>query len=191
MNFLGHLYLSGDDPLVIVGNFMADAVKGRHLDRFPPALRKGIRLHRFIDHRTDTHPLSRAGRERLWPRVGKYAGVVLDLFYDHLLVRNWDDLHNEPLADFTARMYALLGAHADLLEGRPARMLPYMAAEDWLGGYGTWQGLGDTLRGLSMRAVQGAPMQGAEEVLRTNYDAYSAEFGHFIRDMDQATLSLR
>ena len=90
---------------------------------------------------------------------------------------------NTPVADdgsFRATVTREPGAHEIKVE-----------AEDWLGGYGTWQGLGDTLRGLSMRAVQGAPMQGAEEVLRTNYDAYSAEFGHFIRDMDQATLSLR
>ncbi|MCB9170839.1 MAG: DUF479 domain-containing protein [Flavobacteriales bacterium] len=191
MNFLGHLFLSGDRPLVIVGNFMADAVKGRDLERFAPGVRQGIRLHRTIDRLTDAHPAALAGRRRLRAHTGKYAGVVLDLFYDHLLARDWNALHDEPLDVFTARMYAVLGEHRDLMEGRPARMLPYMIAEDWLSAYGTWEGLSGALAGLSQRATKGAVMRGAEVVLRTHYAAYRKEFLELIRDVDEATRDMR
>jgi acyl carrier protein phosphodiesterase len=85
MNYLGHLFLSGDDPLVIVGNFMADAVKGGRLEGFPEKVVKGIRLHRAIDGFTDSHPAQRAGRERVRAYAGRYSGVVMDMFFDHLL----------------------------------------------------------------------------------------------------------
>ncbi len=73
MNFLGHLYLAGNEPLVIVGNFMADAVKGRDLSRFPAAVEQGIRRHRAIDAFTDEHPLQLAGRRTRRLPTRRYA----------------------------------------------------------------------------------------------------------------------
>ncbi|MBV6405667.1 MAG: DUF479 domain-containing protein [Flavobacteriales bacterium] len=191
MNFLGHLYLSGDDPLVITGNYMADAIKGGDLGRFPEGLRKGIRLHRAIDHYTDGHPLARAGRERVRDHAGRYAPVVMDLFYDHLLAVHWAAVHPEPLHLFTARMYAVLGAHAAWMEGRPARMLPHLIAEDWLGAYARREGLAAALGGMARRAPEGHVMAGAEAVLWQHYDAYRAEFIGFLTDIERATAAQR
>jgi acyl carrier protein phosphodiesterase len=191
MNFLGHLYLSGDDPLVITGNFMADAIKGTDLSRFPEGLQRGIRLHRAIDHYIDQHPLARAGRDRARAHAGRYAPVVLDLFYDHLLAAHWSALHPEPLEDFTARMYEVLQAHAIWMEGRPARMLPHLVADDWLGVYARREGLSRALQGMSRRAPEGEVMAGAEAVLWTHYDDYRAEFIGFLTDIERATRTLR
>lgn len=183
MNYLGHLYLAGEDPLVIVGNFMGDAIKGRDLSRFDPKLEEGIRRHRAIDTFTDAHPVQRAGRERLREHAGRYSGVVMDLFYDHLLARDWDRWHDEPLASFTARMYALLEAHADLMPDRTRHMLSYMTAHDWLGSYATAEGLAGALNGLSRRAREGAPMRGSERVLMEHFDRYREEFGIFLPEI--------
>lgn len=183
MNFLGHLYLSGDEPLVIVGNFMADAVKGRDLGRFDPDVRRGIRLHRTIDVFTDQHPLTLAGRERLRAHAGKYAGVALDLFYDHVLAANWHELHDEPLPVFSRRMYALLEAHGHLLPERTRGMLPYMMRHDWLGSYAGIEGIGRALEGLSVRVPAGAPLRGAERVLDAHYADYRTEGLAFVREI--------
>lgn len=191
MNFLGHLYLSGDDPLVITGNFMADAIKGSDLSRFPAGLQRGIRLHRAIDHYIDQHPLARAGRDRARAHAGRYAPVVLDLFYDHLLAAHWNALHPEPLEDFTARMYGVLQANATWMEGRPARMLPPMMADDWLGAYAQREGLSRALQGMSRRAPEGEVMAGAEAVLWAHYEAYRAEFIAFLTDIQRDTRTLR
>jgi len=191
MNFLAHLHLSGDRPLVIVGNFMADAVKGRDLERFPEEVRQGIRLHRAIDHYTDNHPLPRAGRERVRAQAGRYSGVVMDLFYDHLLAAHWKEVRTEPLNAFAVRMYAILSEQASLMEGRPARMLPHMISGDWLSGYATLEGIGDALRGLSRRAPQGHVMAGAEAVLKEHYAIYHEEFLRFLRDVERETAPLR
>jgi acyl carrier protein phosphodiesterase len=186
MNFLGHLYLSGDEPLVIVGNFMADAVKGRDLSRFGPDLERGIRLHRSIDEYTDNHPLQRAGRDRLRPHAGRYAGVVMDLFYDHLLARDWQRWHPEPLPDFARRMYALLEQHLTVVPLRTRTMVPYMVQGDWLSSYAGPEGLARALTGLSRRVPAGEVMHGAERVLLDHLDEYRAEFEGFLPDLRRA-----
>lgn len=185
MNFLGHLYLSGDEPLVIVGNFMADKVKGRDLSRFGPGLEQGIRLHRAIDSYTDEHPAQRTGRARLRTHAGRYSGVVMDLFYDHLLATDPSRWRNEPLPEFAQRMYALLQYHEELMPDAVRHMLPYMVTGDWLSSYATIEGIGRALAGLARRVPEGAPMVGAERLLVEHMDVYRAEFGRFMTDMEQ------
>lgn len=185
MNFLGHLFLSGDEPLVTVGNFMADAVKGRDLSRFDPEVERGIRLHRAIDSLTDAHPMHRAGRERVRDHAGRYAGVVMDLFYDHLLASEWERWHPEPLPEYTQRMYELLERHEAILPDRTRRMLPFMMKGDWLVSYARIEGLGDALAGLSRRASEGSAMRGAEQVLVDHLERYKAEFEVFLPQIQQ------
>jgi acyl carrier protein phosphodiesterase len=183
MNYLGHLYLAGQDPLVVVGNFMADAVKGRDLSRFPEAVQRGIRMHRAIDTFTDAHPLQRAGRERLRPHAGRYSGVVMDLFFDHLLAVDWGRWHTDALPDFAQRMYALLQAHAHLMPHRTQDMLSYMVRYDWLTSYATTEGLARALHGLSHLVPEGEVMRGAEQVLLDHFEDYRNEFGIFLPEI--------
>lgn len=180
MNFLAHLYLSGNDTEVIVGNFMGDAVKGRDLSRFTPHIERGLRLHRAIDSFTDTHPMVLLGRERAHPHAGRYAAVVMDLFYDHLLASEWGTFHSEPLPVFAGRMYTLLEANEHRMPDRTRRMLPYMVAGDWLTSYATIEGIGQALEGLSRRVPHGGPMRGAERVLAGHLGSYLNEFRNFL-----------
>lgn len=191
MNFLAHLFLSGSDTEVIVGNFMGDAVKGRDLSRFTPDIERGLRLHRSIDSFTDTHPMVLRGRERVHAHAGRYAAVVMDLFYDHLLAVGWDAFHPEPLPVFTNRMYALLEANEHRMPDRTRRMLPYMVAGDWLTSYATLEGIGLALEGLSRRVPHGRPMRGAERVLAEHRDAYLNEFRHFLPQVVEHTAGYR
>lgn len=186
MNFLGHLFLSGHDPLVIVGNFMADAVKGRDLSAWPAGVQQGIRLHRAIDSFTDEHPLQREGRARVRAHAGRYSGVVMDLFTDHLLASAWHAWHPEPLTAYAARMYALLQAHQHLMPARTREMLPYMVAHDWLSSYARVEGLQRALHGLARRVPQGDVMAGAEAVLLAHEAAYRSEFDRFLPDLRRA-----
>ena len=163
MNFLGHLLVSGHDPLVITGNFMADAVKGRDLSRFPEGVQRGIRLHRRIDTFTDQHDITLQGRERLRAHCGKFAGVALDIFYDHCIASSWAEV--QPLPAFAQRMYALLDANTHLMPERTQRMLPYMIRGDWLTGYTTLDGIAGALSGLAHRVPNGSVLIGAERVL--------------------------
>jgi acyl carrier protein phosphodiesterase len=180
MNFLGHLLVSGNDPMTIVGNFMADGVKGRDLSAYAEGLQKGIRMHRHIDSYTDGHPLTLQGRERLRAHCGKYAGVALDLFYDHAIAHRWNDLSTEPLPDFAQRMYALLTEHESLMPDRARHMLPYMVQYDWLTSYATIAGIGRALLGLSRRTPAGPLLAGAEQVLQDHHAEFERECLEFL-----------
>lgn len=181
MNFLGHLLVSGDDPLMITGNFMADAVKGRDLSRFPEGIQRGIRLHRRIDTFTDRHELTLRGRERLRTHCGKFAGVALDILYDHCIASTWD--HEEPLPRFAQRMYATLDAHAHLMPDPTRRMLPFMMRGNWLVGYASMEGIAWALEGLARRVPKGEALIGAEAVLAAHRDLYVGECSAFLRDL--------
>ncbi|MEZ4758021.1 MAG: ACP phosphodiesterase [Flavobacteriales bacterium] len=185
MNYLGHLFLSGEEPLVIVGNFMADDIKGRHFHDHHPLVQQGIRLHRAIDSYTDAHPAQREGRARLRVHAGRYSGVVMDMFYDHLLARYWATFRSEPLARYADRMYRLLVEHRELMPPGIRMLLKHMAAGDWLTTYASEEGLARALSGLAARVPEGHVMRGAEAVLWADRDQYTAEFEVFMRDIQE------
>lgn len=180
MNYLGHLYLSGTEPQVILGNFIADGVKGRDLSAYPTLVQHGIRLHRAIDSFTDQHPIQRSGRARVRAYAGHYAGVVMDLFYDHLLASGWQQWHDEPLPAYAQRMYVLLGDQMPHMPAEIRALFGVMRARDWLTGYASLEHLGRALHGLSRRTRRGERMAGAEAVLAEHLEAYRAEFDVFL-----------
>lgn len=183
MNYLAHLFLSGDDPLVMVGNFMADGVKGRDLSAHHPDVQRGIRLHRRIDTFTDQHPLTAVGRKRLHPHCGKFAGVALDLFYDHLLASEWERHSNVPLPQFAQECYVVLEREIARMPERTQRMLPYMVHGDWLTGYAQVEGLADALYGMSIRVPHGMVLAGAEAVLVAHEADLRREFRTFLVEL--------
>ena len=89
MNFLAHIYLSGDDPELKIGNFIADAVKGKKYTTYPQKIQEGIILHRKIDSFTDAHPIVKKSASRLFSKYGHYNSVIVDILYDHFLAKNW------------------------------------------------------------------------------------------------------
>ena len=194
MNFLAHLLLSGSPAApgyadVVVGNFAAEAVRGRAgLLAYPLAVQRGIRLHRFIDSFTDTHPIVRRTTARLRTAgLGKWAGVVSDVGYDHLLARDFARYHydaTEPLTAFSQRLYALLQARRHELPERLQEMFQYMRRDDWLTGYARPEGLERALLGLSRR-VPGA------EVLATGAAAFLAELPAYEADFQEFWPELR
>jgi acyl carrier protein phosphodiesterase len=90
MNFLAHIYLSGDNDLLKIGNFMADSIRGNQYLQYPDEIKKGILLHRFIDTFTDAHLIYRKSKHRLHEKYGHYSGVIMDIVYDHFLAKNWN-----------------------------------------------------------------------------------------------------
>src|ERR1700754_1200458 len=116
MNFLAHLYLSGSDPKIKVGNFIADFVKGKNLhERFENRIAQGIELHREIDHFTDHHSVVQESKNRLRPKYRHYSGVIVDVFYDHFLARNWKTFHTSSLPAFADNAYELMQKNLDVL----------------------------------------------------------------------------
>jgi acyl carrier protein phosphodiesterase len=183
MNFLAHLYLSGENEGIIIGNFIADAVKGNHLGQFPEAVEKGIRIHREIDSYTDKHPVFLESKGRLQGTYHKFSGVIVDLYYDHFLARYWTDYSDHDLRQYVAGSYKLLLRNYGILPARSRRILPYMIAQNWLVGYADFDKLTRVFQGMSRRSRFKSGMENAVTDLKKDYTAYLEEFRNFFPDL--------
>lgn len=179
MNFLAHLALSPADDDARLGSLLGDFVKGPLGGRYPGPVGEAIVLHRRIDSFTDAHPCVVASRARVGPGHRRYAGIMIDLYYDHFLARRWNELHDEPLAAFSARIYALLARrHAELPE-RLQYIAPRMAARDWFGSYAEVDNIGRALEGIGRRLRRGNGLIGADADLRRDYAGFESDFAAF------------
>ncbi|AWI26236.1 acyl carrier protein phosphodiesterase [Flavobacterium pallidum] len=183
MNFLAHIYLSGDNDLMKIGNFMADGIRGKHFEEFPEGVRKGILLHREIDTYTDAHPIWRESTKKLHERYHHYAGVIVDVFYDHFLAKNWNKYSTETLEDFTDGFYKILIAHYDILTEKTKAMMPYMIRHNWLLSYRTLQGMERILTQMDHRTGDKSNMRFAHLELRRHYDAFEKEFTEYFVEL--------
>lgn len=148
VNYLAHLYLSGNDEEVLVGNFIADAVKGNNLSAFTNDIQKGITLHRKIDYYTDHHPLVIEINKLFAPGYGKYAGIVTDMLFDHLLAQNWEHYHQLPLKAYVNKTNALLLSWFHIMPLKLQRMMPFWVKNRWPEIYSTEKGLIRALNGM-------------------------------------------
>jgi acyl carrier protein phosphodiesterase len=183
MNYLAHLYLSGNDSDLKVGNFIADHVKGRMFDKYSDGVQRGILLHRKIDSYTDAHPLVREGMLRLRHSHGKYSGVVIDMYYDHFFAANWDKYADIPLHDFTSSAYVLLMRNFFRLPPRTRILLPFILKNDWLASYRDLNFLARAFRGMARRTPFQSNLAGAVEDLVAGYQDYKQEFEAFFPEM--------
>jgi len=183
MNFLAHLYLSGKDPDLIVGNFIADMVKGQKINGYDPAVVQGIRLHRQIDGFTDAHPVFLRSKERLRKNYRLYAGVVVDMYYDHFLARNWASYSALRLADFVADAYDILKKRQAILPERARFVLPYMIGHNWLVNYADLDSLQRNFGGMARRTPYESGMENAVDDLRKHYAAFETDFFLFFPEL--------
>jgi acyl carrier protein phosphodiesterase len=185
MNFLAHLYLSGNFDELMIGNFMADFVKGKPALTIHPQVIKGIELHRQIDYYTDTHLVVKESKERLRARYRKYAGVIVDMFYDHFLAANWQAYSIVSLPEFASQTYQLMNLKKQLLPPAMHMLLHYMQKQNWLVSYARIEGIARALQGMSKRTTFQSDMELAVYDLRQDYALYQAEFSHFFPQLIQ------
>lgn len=183
MNFLAHIFLSQNNDKVKIGNFIADSVRGNNYTDFDPEVQKGILLHRHIDTFTDAHPIFRIGTKRLHSRYHHYAGVILDVFYDHFLARNWSKYSSVPLREHNHQFYDLLEKNLDWMPERIEKILPIMRKQDWLTTYATIGGISEILFQMDRRTKLVSKMQFAPEELEEFYDEYEGEFFEFFEEL--------
>jgi acyl carrier protein phosphodiesterase len=183
MNFLAHIYLSGDDNAITIGNFIADGIRGNDYKKFPKDIQTGIILHRHIDTFTDTHKIVRQSTKRLHKNYGHYSGVIVDILYDHFLAKNWKTYSNVPLAKYVGDFYDLLEDNFDILQTRVQKMMPYMVANNWLLSYASVDGIAKVLEGMNRRTQNRSKMNLAVNELEEFYDSFETEFTLFFAEL--------
>lgn len=185
MNFLGHLYLSGDNPNIKLGNFIGDYVKGKQYQNYPPDVAKGILLHRKIDTFTDNHAMVRQSANRLKPIYGRYAGVVVDMLYDHLLAKNWHHYHPTPLHQFVTETHELLVRNYLLLPKRVKLFLPFLIASRRIETYATTSGIKTALDIMAKHTSLPHHSDFAIDCIKNQHTQFEQEFTIFINDIKQ------
>ena len=149
MNYLAHIYLSGDNELITIGNFMADGIKGKKYKKYPKDIQIGILLHREIDTFTDAHKTVRKSTKRLHEKYSHYSGVIVDILYDHFLAKNWNTYSDIPLETYCETFYDSLKENFDILPERVQRLMHYMIADNWLVSYASIGGIQKVLEGMN------------------------------------------
>lgn len=176
MNFLAHIYLSGSDEQLMTGNFMGDFFKASTWKMLPQGYANGVLLHRLIDSYTDEHQVSADLRSVLHPVCGKYAGIALDMLYDHLLALNWHQFSNLPLETFARNAYSVLENHADVMPVNCKHMLHFLANEDWISSYKTPNGIAFALHRMERRYGGSVGFEGVVPTFQSAFDRFNEGF---------------
>ena len=185
LNFLAHLLLAGPTDASRIGNLLGDFVKGPPdslRGDLPDAVIDGIVMHRALDVFTDAHPSFREARTLLAPERRRFAGIIVDVIFDHFLAVHWEEFADEPLHRFLDGVYATLDRHPDWLAGGLGRILPRMKEENWLYSYATLDGLGLTFARISRRSGRTGPIAGATAELTAHYHTFDHAFQRFFPD---------
>lgn len=189
MNYLAHIYLSGEDDQLKIGNFIADSVKGRNFIKFPDRIQKGIILHRAIDTYTDSHPVVKKSVHRLFPVYSHYSTVIVDILYDHFLAANWEQFSSTPLSRYVSDFYELLEVNLKELPENIQKFYPYMVKDNWLLNYATIGGIGKILSQMNHRTKNRSKMDLAVHELELYYHEFQEEFFEFFEDLEKFTFS--
>lgn len=183
MNYLAHIYLSDNNSSIQLGNFIADSVKGKSYLKYSKNIQDGIILHRQIDWFTDTDITVKKSKRRLHKRYGHYKGIIIDIFYDHFLAKNWMNYSSIPLKDFTQDFYKVLNDEFEILPERVQFFIPYMLKNDWLTNYASFEGIEKVLIGMNKRTQEKSQMHLAIHDLKENYSDFEKDFTIFFEKL--------
>ncbi|MCU0391757.1 MAG: ACP phosphodiesterase [Thermoflexibacter sp.] len=179
MNFLAHAYLSGQNEEILIGNFIADHVKGKQFLQYSEGIAKGIQLHRRIDAFTDQHPIVKKSKARLQTSHRHYAGVVVDIFYDHFLAANWTKYHQENLSIYSQKVHQTISKYQEILPQKSSYFFQYMLKNQIFEIYAQIDGIHKVLTGMSKRTPFESGMEHASRNLIDFYQDFHAEFEEF------------
>lgn len=151
MNYLGHLYLSNNDKTLMLNNLFGDFVKGRDLSHFPLEIQNGLILHRQIDDFIDHFPLVNKMQHELYEELPKISSIAIDLFFDHLLAKNWKDYHTKEINPFLKEFYDSINLENEFYTDSFKLMISKMLEMNWISHYSSLDGLNKMCQGVSKR----------------------------------------
>jgi acyl carrier protein phosphodiesterase len=180
MNYLAHIYLSDNNDESMLGNFLGDFVNKSLEENYEYPIKKGIFMHRKLDSFTDSHPVFLMSKRRVSTLNRRFAGVLIDMFYDHYLAKNWSHYSAVALEDYAANFYSMLYKFSDCLPDKLTRRLPYMVEENWLLSYRDISGIEKSLERISRRFSQSRhTLCNPIEELIDNYESLENDFKSF------------
>jgi acyl carrier protein phosphodiesterase len=179
MHFLAHVYLSGNTPSILVGNFIGEIKTITDPSTYVKEIRDGISLHQLIDDYTNGHPAVLRSRKRLNPKYSKYSDTIIDVFYDHFLAANWSEYSDLPLEKFALNAYRTLLEHQAILPYKAKCMLPHMIKGNWLARFTTLGGVNQVINEMDIKSTKLTHIVLALEDLISNYSEFKQDFDEY------------
>jgi acyl carrier protein phosphodiesterase len=179
MNFLAHIYLSGDNDEIKLGNFIGDYVKGNTYNKYPTLVRKGILLHRKIDSFTDSHSIVKKHKSLFYDKYHKYAGIIIDILYDHFLAHYWHMFSEVEFNEYVDDVNEFLLSNIENMPPELKKIVPGLIHHNWLSSYKTIEGIESVLIGMSKGTSLPAEYTYAILILRKNYENIRHEFFNY------------
>ena len=179
MNYLAHLYLSSHSDQALLGSLLGDFVKGHAYNQYDDEIKHNILLHRKIDSFTDRHIKDLCSRNMLLPSRRRFAGIIIDVCYDHFLIKHWSSFAEDDCHEFISNAYAVLQTNQKLLPPRLQNILPLMVRENWLLSYKNIDGVEKALNRISTRLKRDNALSGPVEELHNRYGHFENEFLEF------------
>lgn len=183
MNYLAHLYLSGEDDSVLLGNFIGDYVKGNQYLKFPVEVQSGILLHRQIDSFTDRHPIVKDSGKRFKANYRRYSGIVTDVVFDHFLATGWQSYSPYSLRQFSKNTHAVLLSNFAMLPARVKLFIPFLIQHKRLESYAGLEGIRQSLAIMGQRTSLPEEADFALSVLQQHYHSIKQEFEQFFSEL--------
>ena len=179
MNYLAHLYLASDSGNAKIGGLLGDFVKGISKEKYSRDIQIEIQLHGLIDSYTDEHSITKLAKELVTERKKRYMGIILDVFYDHMLACKWNEYSNVKLSEFIQDSYHVLQENRALLPEKLGDFLPSMIDEDWLTSYKDFDGFKNAIHRISRRLSKGSILRECISDVEENYLLLSSYFDEF------------
>lgn len=183
MNFLAHLYLSGDDNEVKFGNFIGDWIKGNKFNKYEGGIRKGILLHREIDSYTDHHPIVHKSILKLRPAYGKHAGIAVDILYDHFLSADWESYSEVSLEEYVKEFHSYVLRNLDHLPKKARRFAFPFIRNKRLMCYADLNCFEDVLNKMAIYTSMPDNAKEAMHIIEKEYNELRKEFKLFFEDL--------
>ena len=183
MNYLAHVFLSGDNEEIAVGNFIGDYIKGENFKKYSESVKKGILLHRDIDLYTDRNKTVKKSKSLLKKKFGKYSGIIVDIFYDHFLTKNWHKFSSQSLKDFTQSFHNILNKYFEILPEEVKKFVPSFIDNNWIKTYESVEGMEIVLKRMSQVTTLPDETDYAINVLRNNYNEIEDDFLNYFPEL--------
>ena len=179
MNVLAHIYLSGDSEEIIIGNYIADFIRGKEYLNYPDHIRRGIIIHRHIDAFTDRHPVVHRSKLLFTKKYHKYAGVITDILYDHFLTKTWNLFSRKPIESVSYNFYMAMVNNFEVLPDNVKQMISSFIINDWIESYQTVNGIRKVLKTMSKTTKLPDETRFAIRELKRNYNSLEDDFLEF------------
>lgn len=179
MNYLAHLYLAQPTADSHFGNLLGDFGGKRIANELPVTVKRGLDNHYLVDKFTDHHDMVNQAKQLFSPQRRRFAGIAIDVLFDHFLIQHWERFNQKPLRDFKAESYQLLQQRVHVMPGRMQSVVTSMVNNDWFKEYETTTGIGIALDNIAKRIRFANRFSGAIEDIERHYGAFENVFLEF------------